>query len=168
MAEPLDIALASDRLDHQRAVDQRAAAMRALIEVGATDPRFEHVAEYAAAALFAWAHGAMDYEDDPRGWDTVRTVGAMWDAIEARGTVRGDCMHRATLIGAALVRAGRGCALIFQSFDGVRYAHVLVMNGSGTRFDPQQCARVGDSLSAVAERSYVVSSRRVDHGETVV
>lgn len=169
-----DIRLASDATDHARGIAQRAAAIRALVEIGSADPRLP---EYKAGprsveAIFRWADRSMVIAPDPAGIDTLRTVGAMMDAIDRDGHAVGDCMHRATLIGAVLTRSGRGCYLIFQSFWRDRsgqpiYGHVLAAEASssdasipGVRYDPQECESPGESLAADAEIVFPVSRPR--------
>lgn len=170
----LDVKLASDATDHERAIAQRAEAIRALIEVGAADARLpEFKADPGSeVAVFNWGNRAMVTAPDPDGMDTIQTVGAMMDALDRDGRAVGDCMHRATLIGAALAKSGRGCFLIFQSFhrggDGKPvYGHVLAAEASiidatrpGVRYDPQECNGAGESLAADAELVFQVARPR--------
>ena len=160
MPEPLDIALAPEDTDHDRAIAQRAALMVALAEVGADDPRLPIPG--SPEEVFEIARRMMVYQHDPHGWDTARTVKGMLDFIRDKARqVPGDCMHRAVLIAALLERAGFGAQFLFQSFDGQRFQHVLALDGAGIAYDPQECPRVGERLPAVAERSFLVAERRV-------
>lgn len=155
---PIDLALAPEDSAHELAIAQRAAVMRALILDGAADPRLPDLR--GEQAIFDWARAVMVYRADPDGWDTVRTLPSMLTELEAYARpIRGDCMHRATLAGAALVRAGLGCWLVFQAFSrdmlgAPRFSHVLVMSAGGVRIDPQECPRVGMTLRALDERVF--------------
>lgn len=160
MPEPLDIVLAPEDTDHELAIAQRAAILTALAEVGADDPRLPIAA--SEAEVFSMARSMMRYEHDPNGWDTARTIKGMIDYIEReKKPAPGDCMHRAALIAALLTRAGMGAQLLFQSFNGQRFQHVLALSGAGTAFDPQECTRLGERLAAQRELAYVVSERRI-------
>lgn len=163
MPEPLDIALAPDTTDHERAIAQRAAIITALAEVGADDPRLPIL--QTPREVFGFGRRSMVYQHDPNGWDTARTVKGMIDYMEReKKPVPGDCMHRATLIAALLTRANLGASILFQSFDGQRFQHVLALDGAGTAFDPQECKELGERLHASAERAYLISERREANG----
>lgn len=104
-----------DGIEHVRHV---AAAIFGLAKGAQADPR---VVEYVRSipawgfskAVFNFARGRMEFAADAGGVDTMRTVSAMWDDIAQGRTLRGDCAHRATLIGAMLEAKGNPWGLIF-------------------------------------------------------
>lgn len=104
-----------DGIEHVRHV---AAAIFGLSKGAQADPRVVQYVRSMPAwgfseAVFDFARGRMEFAADAGGVDTMQTVSSMWDAISDARRARGDCSHRATLIGAMLEAKGIPWGLIF-------------------------------------------------------